>query len=341
MKRLEGYLAGANLGHWISQYGQKGEEHFSTYIVEEDFKKIASFGMDHVRLPVDYFLFEDDDAPGVYKEERLAYIDNCLTYCIRYGLNMILDLHHAPGYFFGNGSKNSLFTDPAMQERFIAIWQMFARRYLQQGDNLVFELMNELVWPNSDPWNELWPRCVAAIREIDAKRQIIVGGNNYNAVGELFNLKMSEDENVIYTFHMYEPHMFTHQGASWIPELKDYNKVSYPIKFDEHYDFIRRHGDIPPLYNRPIIDKRFLLDVLEPAKIFMERTGKPLYCGEYGVINNADVISATRWYRDLCAILREWGIGHAVWSYRGFSQITEGEEREVVSEEIIDIISAK
>lgn len=112
---------------------------------------MQSWGLDHVRLPVDYMLFESDDAPGVYDEARLDYVDRTLRWCKQYGLNLILDLHHAPGFFFGNGDKNDLFTNRRSQERFIAIWKMFAHRYQAEGGNLIFELLNELVWNSLDP----------------------------------------------------------------------------------------------------------------------------------------------------------------------------------------------
>ena len=141
MKTWNGYVAGANLGHWLSQYGKdpqgdpeqtaKQEEHFRSYIREEDFCRMRSWGLDHVRVPVDYFFFESDRAPGVYSEQRLAMVDRTLGYCKKYGLNMILDLHHAPGFTFNNGfdkTKNNLFYDRDMQGRFIAIWEMFACR---------------------------------------------------------------------------------------------------------------------------------------------------------------------------------------------------------------------
>ena len=66
---------------------------------------MQSWGLDHVRLPMDYMLFESDDAPGVYDEARLDYVDRTLRWCKQYGLNLILDLHHAPGFFFGNGDQ--------------------------------------------------------------------------------------------------------------------------------------------------------------------------------------------------------------------------------------------
>ena len=141
MKKLEGYMAGANLGHWLSQYGSKSDEHWSTYITEPDIARMRGWGLDHVRVPVDYFLFERDEEPGVYDEKRLAYIDRTLEWCRKNGMNMILDLHHAPGFFFGNGAKNDLFTSEASRKRYLDIWRMFAERYSSEGDNLIFELL--------------------------------------------------------------------------------------------------------------------------------------------------------------------------------------------------------
>ncbi len=56
--------------------------------------------MDHVRLPIDYMVLEDDDKPFEYKEEGFSYIDQCISWCEKYKLNIILDLHRAPGYAF-------------------------------------------------------------------------------------------------------------------------------------------------------------------------------------------------------------------------------------------------
>ena len=60
--------SGVNLGGWISQYRNYDHTHFQTFIKREDIAQIASWGMDHVRLPVDYPVLEDDTAPFDYKE---------------------------------------------------------------------------------------------------------------------------------------------------------------------------------------------------------------------------------------------------------------------------------
>ena len=356
MSRLSGYRAGVNLGHWLSQNNGKSHEHFSSYITRADIARIASWGMDHVRLPVDYFTFEDDAAPGVYKEDALAYVDQCLAWCKEAGLNLILDLHEAPGFaFFGvnpaienpiaiPGAKtNTLFTDESQQQRFINIWRMFARRYAAEGRNLIFELMNELVWQSTGPWNKLWLETLAAIRAIDPDRTVMIGGNHNNDLRELKHLALTEDPGVVYTFHIYEPGMFTHQRSPWIPYLANYPRpVTYPFTVAEHHEFFDafdRLGLVPPLYRRERFDRDFLSDWLEPARQFMAETGKELHCGEFGVGDFCDIESSIRWFEDIVGLFNEMGVGHSAWSYVGFGHIMEDRPRREKCAAIIKMIS--
>lgn len=339
MKKFDGYMAGVNFGHWLSQYQNQGEEHWSTYITEPDYKRLQEWGIDHVRLPVDYFFFEDVET-GEYMPERLAYIDNCLALCKKYGLNLILDLHHAPGYFFGNNGKNTLFTERETQLHFIKIWKDFAVRYKDEGDNLVFELLNELVWESTEPWNKLWHETVKEIRAISPTRIILIGGNEWNSIWQIKNIDVIDDPYVVYNFHCYEPFLFTHQRAGWINATNNYRvPTEYPVSLEKHKSF---YGDELPwiCQGREYIDKDYLYRVFKEAKDFQEKTGKVLYCGEYGVIYNADLESTVRWHKDMCDIFNEYGIGHAVWSYRGFNHVTD-DNNQVKSEELIKIIAAK
>ena len=63
----------------------------------------------------------------------------------------------------------------------------------------------------------------------------------------------------------------------------------------------------------------------DKAAEFIEKNGRPLYLGEYGAIANCDDDSAVRWYNDVADLCLEYGIGRAVWSYRGFAKITDAQ----------------
>ena len=60
MKQLTGFQRGINLGGWLSQCTPT-KEHYDTFITEQDLRTIASWGLDHVRLPIDYVLVEQED----------------------------------------------------------------------------------------------------------------------------------------------------------------------------------------------------------------------------------------------------------------------------------------
>ena len=155
---------GVNLGGWISQYKEFDHHHFDTFITKRRYCRIADWGFDHIRLPIDYPIFEDDANPGIYHEFGFAYLDRCLAWCQDNGLRVIFDIHKAPGYSFTNTLEaemtevNTLFTNPSTQQRFVNLWVALTRRYFDQAEDvLAFELLNEMVLPESSPWNQFSP----------------------------------------------------------------------------------------------------------------------------------------------------------------------------------------
>jgi hypothetical protein len=327
---LDGLQAGANLGRWISQYDRKSPA-FDTYIREDDLARIAGWGMDHVRLPVDCDFFET--APYKYSEERLGYVDNAITWARKHRLKLMLDLHSAPGYFFGDVGRNKLFTDAEMQARYLDIWRNFAVRYKQHRDFLAFELLNEVVEAPTEVWNGLVRRAAKLIREIDPTRWIIYGGTDYSSIDTLKDLVVLDDPRILYTFHFYNPILFTHQRAEWNSAATDYEKfthgaqVDYPGQVPQIAAFAAafpRHRSEVRLVGQTI-DKSWLRKALQPALDFRAKTGRPVHCGEFGVLNTASTESKARWYADFCDLLREFRIPRTMWTYKedGFGLVDE------------------
>lgn len=346
---MKNFQVGVNLGGWLSQYQAYDHAHFQTFITEADIKQIASWGVDHVRLPFDYPVLESDEAPGRYREDGFRYLDDCLTWCEQAGLNVVLDLHHAPGYTFTNTLQpetehlNVLFKETAAQQRFIALWEAIVQRYRSAGDRVAFELLNEVVLPSSDPWNQLAEQTITALRKLTAEQAIIIGGNNYNDVTELKNLVLVDDPHVYYTFHFYRPMPFTHQKAPWTASISAYDQtVEYPGEFPRLAEFAATHEDFDRFYGwlaAETNNRELLRRFLQPAYDFMQAHKRPLYCGEFGVIDRAPMASAIRWQTDFIDLLREAGIGRAVWSYKQMDfGLVDGDGR-VVDEELVRVIS--
>ena len=89
LKRFEGFTKGINLGGRLSQFYHTKERH-ETFITEEDIRNISLWGVDHVRVPVDYYIFKDEN--GNTLEDGFSLVDNCISWCKKYNLNMVLDL---------------------------------------------------------------------------------------------------------------------------------------------------------------------------------------------------------------------------------------------------------
>ncbi len=313
------YYVGVNLGGWISQYKEYDPTHFRSFITEEDIRRIADWGMDHVRLPVDYPVLESDRQPFVYLESGLAYLDQCLEWCLKHNLALLLDLHRAPGYSFNNLGEIELFANPQMQERFLALWKTLAERYQAVEDELAFELLNEIVLPEVSPWNNLAGRAIQTIRQVDVRRVIMVGGNRYNMAEEMKNLVLPEDPRLVYTFHHYHPLVFTHQRAYWVPALAELPLVEYPSLVHNLNKWIKKvpHEQISFDMPDPLrLDKELLEQTLRPALDFLRSRQAVVYCGEFGAIDLAPEGSRLNWYRDFIDLLNENRIGRAVWSYK-------------------------
>ena len=336
-------MLGVNLGGWLSQYQAYDHEHFRTFITAADLRQIADWGLDHVRLPIDSPILEDDDHPGRYKEDGLAYIDQCLMWCKAADLKLILDLHQAPGYQFDALDRVTLFGDKALQARFVNLWRTLAERYQGESDQVYLELLNEIVLPSSNPWNELVAQTVNAIREVNPQGVIVLGGNHYNQPDQLKELQRPADENILYTFHYYAPLVFTHQKAPWVSATLAYDTtIDYPGECPALEDFLEQHPEHSAWLQDAVgkrLDRALLAAELQPAIDFMQATGETIYCGEFGVIDRAPHAASLRWHHDFIELLNEHHIGRACWSYKQMDFGLVDEHSRVIDPELVKIIS--
>lgn len=313
-------LLGINVGGYFSQCSHR-QDHYEEFICKEDIAEIASRGFDHVRLPVDYELLERED--GAARESGYRLLDRFISWAGEYGLDVILDLHSTYGYNFdhaGTAGRNRLFHESALRTRFVALWETLAARY-GENPSIAFELLNEVVETEyAGHWNSLIAQTVKAIRRIAPRTPIIYGGMQWNSAQTLPLLLPPADANTIFTFHFYEPLVFTHQGAYWVPELSGIPPVAWPQSL-EHYRerslVLGSRGDAVMKATAQNMGSDFIEEFIEPAISFARRQGVPLYCGEYGVIDVAPIEDSLRWYRDVHKVFAKHGIGHAAWNFRG------------------------
>jgi len=342
VREFKGFEKGVNLGGWLSQCGsQYNEDRYNNYIVESDFQNIASWGLDHVRLPIDYNVIQNED--GSFKEEGFVHVDRAVAWCEKYGLNVVLDIHKAKGYVFDDKNYCSFFTDEDTQGIFIELWKELARRYGNK-DFVVFELLNEVTMPEfAKPWNEIIAKTVPAVREFAPATKIIVGGIYNNSIYGLTLMDKPVDENMVYTFHCYSPFVFTHQKAPWVEKMTQECDCVFPLPADEMRaaslkifgpDF---DGEFAQLGDA-MLDKDYFVKMFAQAIEVSDKYDVPLYCGEYGVIDRADSASTVEWYKSIHQALVECGIARAAWTYRDMDFGITEDHLASVKNQIIELL---
>ncbi|MBO4981215.1 MAG: cellulase family glycosylhydrolase [Lachnospiraceae bacterium] len=310
---------GINLGGYLSQCCHSAE-HYDSFIGKEDVKLIAESGFDHIRLPIDYEVLETDE--GDIREQGYARVRRVIDWCVEYDRNVILDLHKAYGYDFndaGNEEKNSLFASEKLQQRFIRLWRRMAEQFATYP-NVAFELLNEVVEKENAPaWNSLIRRTLSEIRQISKTVPVIYGGIQWNSVKTLKLLEIPNDPNVIFTFHFYEPLLFTHQKAPWVETMAPNQTVPYP----ETMEYYRREskklgfqGEVVTLARSQTMGTQFIEEMIKEAIDAAQKAGVSLYCGEFGVIDRAPAEDTLRWFQDVNTVFTKYHIGCAVWSYK-------------------------
>ncbi len=357
-----GFEHGMGIGGWLTNYKRfnvlpddrrmvltTGDyEHFETYITKKDVANIAFMGMDHVRVGFDQIVLEPQ--PYAYCERTFRLLDSFSDWCSEYGLNLVFNLHKAVGNYCDIQEETSLLDDESLQQRFIALWLEIERRFHAKPD-IVFELLNEVRDVPAEPWNRLAVRTIAALREVNPSRRIVIGPVRWNSPSALKDLVVLDDPNVIYTFHMYAPFEFTHQQGVLQANPLFYNrKMPYPCDDIERYRDYKRvaENEADPYPDRLAVDKEFLRKELQPVFDFMDKhPDKIVWAGEFGTIRHARMEWREAWMRDVISLYREHGIPYCVWNYLStpndgnrFS-LVDDDTRKILSPALLKIIQGK
>ena len=339
MKQFPGFQRGVNLGGWMSHEHYE-PEHLASFIHEEDIERIASWGLDHVRLPVDYNLFEQQ---GAGEPLGFRYVDLAVTWCRRHGLNLILDLHKTAGFSYEETfGESGFFDSESYQQRFFALWETFARRYGGDPEHIAFELLNEVRGNAADAWNQLAARTLAALRALNPTRTVIIGTANWNSCGDLARLQLHDDPNVIYTWHFYSPFEFTHQqGVLQAAPLFYNRKMPYPGDAERYRDFARTvHHQDNAYSGLKTIDINWMRQATQPAWDFQaQHPDKQVWCGEFGTIRHIRTEYRENWMHDLISLLLEHHTPYCVWNY--LSTPNDGNRFSLVDDDHRTIVSPR
>jgi len=306
-----------NISHWLWQSSVRGEERES-FFVEDDIRFIDSIGYDHIRLPVDEEQMWDEQ--GNKEPEAFSLLHKALTIAAEYNLRVIVDLHIIRSHYFNNKVR-PLWTDPAEQDKFVALWRDLSAELSKYPNHMVaYELLNEAVSDDPEEWNNLVDRTVKAIRETEPERKVVIGSNMWQSVRTFDELKVpAGDTNIILSFHFYEPFVLTHHQTSWTA-LKPYTgPVKYPGQLIDTAD-LKQYGEA--VYQEFMnYDLHFTPDsidsLLQEPLAFAREHNLPLYCGEWGCYKSVDNEDMLRWYADVRQKFAKYDIPWTNWDYKG------------------------
>jgi endoglucanase len=275
---------GVNLGNALEapregQWGMTIEDGF--------FGLIKKAGFDTVRLPVKWSAHAAAKPPYTIDADFFKRVDHLLDQAEKAKLNVVLNVHH-----FDELDKSP----DGQAERFVALWSQIATRYKDRPSSVYFELNNEPHDKLDDKkWNDLLRKGLAAVRRSNPTRPVIVGPANWNAVWSLPKLKLPDDKHVIVTVHFYNPHEFTHQGATWSSENVKSIKDRRWTGSESELKALRKEFD--------------------QAAAWAKANGRPIFLGEFGAYEKAPLESRVTWTATVRREAEARGFSWAYWEF--------------------------
>jgi endoglucanase len=176
------------------------------YAQESDYQKVAGWGANVIRFYMHYKWFEGANLTKIW-----AFLDQNIAWAKANNLYLILDMHYAHGDIVNPGDKSAFWATEANQTNFKNLWVTIAGKYKDEPTIAGYDLLNEPS-PNAlADWWVLADETIDAIRATADEHIIFVETNNF---AKKIPTKKLNDDNVVYSFHFYEPHDFTHQTSA-------------------------------------------------------------------------------------------------------------------------------
>ncbi|HVF44321.1 MAG TPA: cellulase family glycosylhydrolase [Pyrinomonadaceae bacterium] len=317
--RLARLRRGVNLSHWFSQSRDYSERHLREHTTRGDIELIKSLGFDHVRFPVEPAPFFNEADPSELNAGYVRHLDAALDMLLASGLAVVLDLHPSDEF------KIKLRADDRAVSALADFWRSLARHVAARDpERLFLEIMNEPMAEDPFRWMGIQARVAAAMREGAPRHTIVATGPRWSSVDQLLLVEPVSDRNVVYNFHFYEPHNFTHQGATWgadfWPHLKNIPYPSSPETVAPLLGSISNEAARGALreYGEGRWDAARVEREIARAAGWARARGVALTCNEFGVYRAySPPASRLRWIADVRAALERHRIGWAMWDYAG------------------------
>lgn len=306
------FSRGVNLTNWFQESNTK-QIQFSKY-TKTDFKNIKLLGCDVIRLPINMHAMTSGSPNYTVDPLLFDFLDEAIDWAEELGLHIILDNH---------SFDPAVSTSPSVMQILIPVWKQVAEHMKHRSNLVYYEILNEPHGINDVVWNTIQKNVIDSIRAVDTFHTIVIGPAGWNSYNNLNQMPIYADTNLIYTFHFYDPFIFTHQGASWSdPSLVPLSGVPFPYNAAAMPVF-------PQALVGTYIQNEFnnysssgtavsVKNQIDIAVNFRNSRNVRIFCGEFGVyIPNSNNQDRVKWYELMQTYFEEKNIAWTTWDYQG------------------------
>ncbi len=253
----------------------------------EYFQLIKAAGFDGVRLPIRWSTHAAADSPYTIEAAFFSRIDWAVNQAILNELAVVINIHHY---------EEIMVAPEQHRQRLLGMWRQISAHYRTAPKTLFFELLNE---PNNKLtpalWNSYLAEVITVVREANPKRTLIVGTANWGGLSALNELVLpAADQNLIVTYHFYDPFHFTHQGAEWVDGSESWLGTTWWATTEE---------------------KEAITNEFDRVVAWAENQQRPLLMGEFGAYQKAALDSRYRWTSFVAREAEKRNISWAYWEF--------------------------
>jgi len=199
-------------------------------------------------------------------------------------------------------------------------WELIATRYRETDpERVYFDLYNEPHDISQFQLERTMRLLIDKLRPIVPDHTFLLGGLEYNSLRSLAQLTPFADQNIIYTFHFYEPFIFTHQGAGWVGRPVATTSIPFPYLDASMPDMNSRAEDTwgeTEWKSYATLGTPFALySQIETAKAWSLMQGKPVICSEWGSFQFINEDDRCRYTETMVNIFEELKMPNLFWDW--------------------------
>jgi len=198
-----------------------------------DLARLRASGLDFIRLPVDPGPFLAAEAGR--RADLMAMLSTAVEAALGADLGVIVNLQaNGATHYWNPDQMYSSIEAPEFARYQVFVGEVAGMLADMAPGRIALEPVNE---PPQDCSSEVWPKVQAALlstaRGSAQKLPLVVTGGCGSMVRGLTALDpgpLADYEPILFTFHFYEPYLFSHQGAPWMrePVYRALNNVPWP-----------------------------------------------------------------------------------------------------------------